>query len=96
MAYEPPSQVAIEDIVAASREVMARADISVRGDKGYIEDIIRIEAAGMQWDIGMSVHEPLDESRIAVGADGKKIGIFLLHGGSGSGTCRRRPGAPTA
>jgi hypothetical protein len=62
---------------------MARADIPVQGDGGYTEDIIRIDAAGMQWDIGMSVHEPQDESRIAVGADGKKIGIFLLHGGSG-------------
>ncbi|TDJ29608.1 MAG: hypothetical protein E2O59_03945, partial [Gammaproteobacteria bacterium] len=40
MAYEPPSQVSIEDIVAASDEVMARADIPVRGDNGYVEDII--------------------------------------------------------
>ncbi len=82
-AYEPPSQVAIEDIIAASAEVMGRADIPVLGNNGYIEDIIRIEVAGMQWDIGMSVHEPTTESRIAVGADGKRVGIFLLHGGSG-------------
>ena len=81
--YEPPARVSIEDIVAASDEVMARADIPVWGDNGYIEDIIRIEAAGLQWDIGLSVHEPKDESRISVGADGKKVGIFLLHGGSG-------------
>ncbi len=81
--YEPPAQVAIEDIVAASAEVMGRADIPVLGDNGYVEDIIRIEVADMQWDIGMSVHEPKTESRIAVGADGKKVGIFLLHGGSG-------------
>ena len=81
--YEPPTQVTIEGIIAASNEVLARADIPVLGDNGYVEDIIRIEAAGMQWDIGMSVHEPMAESSIAVGADGKKIGIFLLHGGSG-------------
>lgn len=82
-AYEPPSVVSIEDIVAASSEVMGRVDIPLLGEGGYVEDIIRVEAAGMQWDIGMSVHEPVDGSRIAVGADGKKIGIFLLHGGSG-------------
>ena len=82
-AYEPPSQVEIEGIVAASAEVMGRADIRLRGNNGYVEDIIRITAAGMQWDIGMSVHEPELRSEIAVGADGKKVGIFLLHGGSG-------------
>ena len=37
----------------------------------------------MDWDIGISVHQPADESRIPRGADGKKIGIFLLHGGEG-------------
>ena len=82
-AFEPPAEVSIEQIVAASTNVMARADIPVRGSAGYVEDIIRLDAAGMQWDIGMSVHEPLDASKIAVGADGKKVGIFLLHGGSG-------------
>lgn len=82
-AYEPPSQVPLESIVTASKEVLGRPDIPTRGEKGYVEDIIRIDAVGMQWDIGMSVHEPEDRSRIAVGADGKKIGVFLLHGGSG-------------
>lgn len=63
---------------------MANPDLSLTGgEKGYVEDIIRISAVDMDWDIGMSVHEPADPSRIPVGADGKKIGIFLLHGGSG-------------
>jgi hypothetical protein len=31
----------------------------------------------------MVVHEPVDGTRIARGADGKKAGFFLLHGGSG-------------
>ena len=81
--YEPPSSVPLEDIIAASNDLLSRPDIPVRGENGYVEDIIRFEVAKMEWDIGMSVHEPVDGSRIAVGADGKKVGIFLLHGGSG-------------
>lgn len=82
-AYEAPSQIALPAIVEATNEVLNRPDIPTRGEHGYVEDIIRVTAVGMQWDIGMSVHEPEDAARIAVGADGKKIGIFLLHGGSG-------------
>ena len=82
-AYEPPSEVPLESIVAATKEILARPDIPVKGDKGYVEDVIRITTVGMQWDVGMSVHEPKDPSRITVGADGKKVGIFLFHGGSG-------------
>jgi hypothetical protein len=82
-AYVPPSIVPIEDIVAASNDLLSRPDIPVRGDNGYVEDIIRFEVAEMDWDVGMSVHEPVDSSRIAIGSDGKKVGIFLLHGGSG-------------
>jgi len=47
------------------------------------EDIFRINVLGMEWDIGMMVYEPEDSKRIPVGADGKKAGFFLLHGGSG-------------
>ena len=81
--HEPPTQLGIDEIIAASNDLLNRPDIPVRGELGYVEDIIRVEAAEMQWDLGMSVHEPVDESQIAVGGDGKKVGIFLLHGGSG-------------
>lgn len=81
--WTPPDSVSVEEIVAISNEVLARPDIPVRGDGGYVEDIIRINVADMDWDLGMSVHEPADPARIARGADGKKVGIFLLHGGSG-------------
>ena len=81
--YDAPAAVSVADIRSASDAVMARPDIPLHGDKGWVEDIIRFEAAGMQWDIGMSVHEPEDPERIARGADGRKIGIFLFHGGSG-------------
>jgi hypothetical protein len=83
VAYEPPSDVQLESIVAATNEMLDRPDIPLKGEMGYVEDIIRFETVGMQWDVGMSVHEPVDASRITVGADGKKVGIFLLHGGSG-------------
>ena len=46
------------------------------------EDIFRINMLGMDWDLGMVVHEPVDSSKIPKGADGKKAGFFLLHGGS--------------
>ncbi|MDX1499583.1 MAG: hypothetical protein R3176_06785 [Woeseiaceae bacterium] len=83
-AYDPPAEVALEDIRAASEELLSRPDIPVKGgEQGWVEDIIRIEVAGMEWDLGMSVHEPVDPDAIAVGGDGNKIGIFLLHGGSG-------------
>ncbi|MEX2494613.1 MAG: hypothetical protein WD448_00910 [Woeseia sp.] len=89
-AYDPPRDVTLDEIVAATEEVLARPDIAVRGENGYTEDIIRIEAVGMQWDIGMSVHEPADPDDIAVGGDGRKVGIFLLHGGSGDFKSMRR------
>ena len=46
------------------------------------EDIFRLHALGMDWDIGVQIHEPSD-GRINAGADGKKVGVFLLHGGAG-------------
>jgi hypothetical protein len=82
-AYDPPSELRLTEIKAASDALLNRPDIAVRGEQGYVEDIIRIEVADMEWDLGMSVHEPVDPADIAVGADGKKVGIFLLHGGSG-------------
>ena len=82
--YFPATDVTKEDTVAMIRNFMSKPDLTlIGGDKGYIEDIMRINVVGMDWDMGMSVHEPVDDSMIPMGADGKKIGIFLLHGGSG-------------
>ncbi len=83
-SYLPPSDVPLEEIRSTIHAFMDRSDIPLAGgEKGYVEDIIRIRAVDLDWDVGMSVHEPADPERIARGADGKKIGIFLLHGGSG-------------
>jgi len=79
--YEPPAHVSLDTIVSTIEEFMRRPDIALAGgENGYVEDIVRINAVDLDWDIGMSMHEPADSGHIAVGADGKKIGIFLLRG----------------
>ncbi len=77
--WTPPQRCGRDQIVAVSQSTLARAGFDLK----KTEDIFRIEALGLEWDIGVMVSEPVDPSRIAVGADGKKVGIFLLHGGEG-------------
>ncbi len=76
--WEPPEKVAREDILKSSDAVLGRPSLELK----QTEDIFRIEALGLEWDIGTMAYEPAD-GNVARGADGKKIGIFLLHGGSG-------------
>jgi hypothetical protein len=45
------------------------------------EDIFRLRELEMDWDIGTVVYEPASPDAIPTGPDGRKIGIFLLHGG---------------
>ncbi len=82
-SYFPPTDITKEDTRAMIRNFMAKSDLETKGERGYVEDILRFNAVEMEWDIGMSVHEPVDSTKIPRGADGKKIGVFLLHGGSG-------------
>ena len=77
--WQPPDKVSREDTLARSDAVLAMPDLPLR----QTEDIFRIQALGLDWDMGVTVYEPADPAKIARGADGKKIGIFLLHGGSG-------------
>jgi hypothetical protein len=77
--WQPPERVSREDTLARSDAVLAMPDIPLH----QTEDIFRIQALGLDWDMGVTVYEPADPSHIARGADGKRIGIFLLHGGSG-------------
>ena len=67
------------EIVETSKNVLAKPDIPLRAE----ESIIRVRALEMDWDIAAMVYEPVDASRIPTGADGKKVGILVLHGGSG-------------
>ena len=78
-SWEPPEFVSREKIVRDSEEVLAMPDIPIN----QTEDIFRVHVLGMDWDIGVVVYEPEDPARIPVGPDGKKAGLFLLHGGSG-------------
>src|SRR5579863_3473446 len=73
---QPPESVAREEIVARSNAILAKPDLPLRQS----EDIFRIHALGLDWDLGAMVYEP---AQVVRGADGKKIGVFLLHGGSG-------------
>ncbi len=77
--WVPPEFISRETIINDSEEVLGTADILTR----KTEDIFRINTLGLEWDIGAIIYEPLDPARVRVGADGKKAGIFLLHGGSG-------------
>ena len=77
--WTPPESITQEQIIKDSEEVQATPDLPVSKS----EDIFRIRTLGMDWDIGAVVYEPEDQARIHTGPDGKKAGIFLLHGGSG-------------
>ena len=65
--YEPPAELSRSEMIALSDRVLALPDIEVRRS----EDVLRIVAAGLDWDIGAVVYEPADASRIPTGPDGK-------------------------
>lgn len=77
--WEPPLEISREEIVNLSDAVLARPEhpIDVR------EDVFRIRVLDLDWDIGGNVYQPTDGSMAPVGPDGRKIGVFLLHGGGG-------------
>jgi hypothetical protein len=78
-AWKPVPVLSREDVIARSEAVLARAARPVEER----EDIFRIRELGLDWDIGVRVYEPQPAADIARGADGRKVGIFLLHGGAG-------------
>jgi hypothetical protein len=75
--FNPPATWSREEVLAASDAVLMMAPGAVR----EAEDIFRLSALGLDWDIGVRVYAP--QPAAATGADHKKIGIFLLHGGAG-------------
>lgn len=77
--WTPPEEVERAQCVAESDDIAARPDIPFTEH----EDLFRIEVVGMEWDIGAQIYEPSDPSQVAVGDDGKKIGVYLLSGGDG-------------
>ena len=77
-SWQAPEFISREQCIRDTEEVLGAPDITTR----QTEDIFRVNVLGMDWDIGMVVHEPEDSSKIPIGADGKKAAFFLLHGGS--------------
>jgi hypothetical protein len=77
--WTPPAFVSRGEIIRLSDNTLGRRDIPFETH----EDIFRIHIGGMDWDIGAMIYEPADPSVVPVGADGKRAGVFLLHGGSG-------------
>jgi hypothetical protein len=77
--WNPPQEIAREEIARISEDVLSRPDLPITAT----DDIFRIHVLGMDWDIGSMVYQPEDPAQIPTGADGKKIGVFLLHGGAG-------------
>ncbi len=76
--WEPPERVSRDEMVAISDALLAETDFAFT----ETEDLFRIHANGMDWDIGNVVYQPTGPDRIATGPDGKKLGIFMTHGGA--------------
>ena len=66
-------------LLSTSERLLAQPDLDV----DVTEDIFTIDVGGMEWDIGAVRYEPTDPASIPDGADGRKVGVFLLHGGAG-------------
>ena len=77
-SWEPPASLSKEELVKISDGILGEPDIPYT----ETEDVFRIHANGMDWDIGCMVYEPKDPARIPTGPDGNKLGIFMTHGGA--------------
>lgn len=76
-SWEPPAVISVEDVVRLNSEVIGLPDFPI----DEREEVFRIHELEMDWDIGVVSYEPTDRSKIPTGPDGKKVGVFLLHGG---------------
>lgn len=77
--WTPPDEISRDQCLAESEAVLAMPDIPLREH----EDLFRIQTVGLDWNIGAQIYEPEDPSKILIGADGKKVGVYLLSGGDG-------------
>jgi hypothetical protein len=75
--WEPPSTLSLDEVLHLDSQVASLPELPIQ----VHEDIFRIRELDMDWDIGVEVYEPEKLDKISIGPDGKKIGIFLLHGG---------------
>jgi hypothetical protein len=68
-----------DEVLDMDRSVAAMPDIPLVER----EDLFRIDCLGLEWDIGVYIHEPRDGAQATRGLDGRKTAYFLLHGGDG-------------
>jgi hypothetical protein len=76
-AWKPPASISLDEVHKLNDEVSCKSGAAI----AISEDIFRIHELAMDWDIGVVRYLPQDEMRIPRGPDGKKVGVFLLHGG---------------
>ena len=76
-AWKPPASISLDEVHKLNDEVSYKSGAAI----AISEDIFRIHELAMDWDIGVVRYLPQDEMRIPRGPDGKKVGVFLLHGG---------------
>jgi len=75
--WEPPEVISFDEVLKINDEVSAKPGAPIE----ITEDIFRIHELAMDWDIGVVRYDSKDKTRIPSGPDGKKVGVFLLHGG---------------
>ena len=78
MTWRPPTFVSREQVVEESTALLGAADIPHTES----EDVFRITSLGLDWDLGVMVYQPTEEQQAPTLPDGRKLGVFLLHGGS--------------
>ncbi len=71
-SWNPPDIVSRKECIKSTQTVLALPDIKIK----QYEDIFRIRALEMDWDIGAMIYEPVGSSKISLGADREKIGIY--------------------
>jgi hypothetical protein len=79
MTVALPDHLSRDDLLAASQEITARPDLPIT----TILQQFRVASLGLPWDVAGVLVEPADGARIPVGPDGRRVGLFLQHGGEG-------------
>jgi hypothetical protein len=59
-AWQPPQTIARDEIIARSAAILAKPDLPLTQS----EDIFRIHALGLDWDMGVTVYEPAEPARV--------------------------------
>lgn len=79
LTWRPPTEISREDILSASDDLLSRPDLPITERA----DIFRLSALGLDWDISSKLFEPSNPADVPHGPDGRRISMFLLHGGGG-------------